>query len=150
MKSGWTSSLSDSVIDTNNLGFCDKNFNLFLLLFLIWWKGRMMSYSLLFNYYLQKSWIYNNTLPMRNIFRISSIQRINSGRGGIRTHDLILKRDLLYQLSYTPIRCLQNRSSSHTLLEETAPYIAFSLENSSLFLQLSDNLSWGKDIFFCS
>ena len=24
------------------------------------------------------------------------------GRGGIRTHDLILKRDLLYQLSYTP------------------------------------------------
>ena len=50
MKSGWTSSLSDSVIDTNNLGFCDKNFNLFLFLFLIWWKGRMMSYSLLFNY----------------------------------------------------------------------------------------------------
>ena len=29
MKSGWTSSLSDSVIDTNDLGFCDKNFNLF-------------------------------------------------------------------------------------------------------------------------
>ena len=25
------------------------------------------------------------------------------GRGGIRTHDLILKRDLLYQLSYTPL-----------------------------------------------
>ena len=87
---------------------------------------------------------------MRNIFGISFIQSFNSGRGGIRTHDLILKRDLLYRLSYTPIRCLQNRSSSHTLLEETAPYIAFSLENSSLFLQLSDNLSWGKDIFFFS
>ena len=87
---------------------------------------------------------------MRNVFRISSIQSFNSGRGGIRTHDLILKRDLLYQLSYTPIHRLQNRSLDLIPLEETAPYIAFSLENSSLFLQLSDNLSWGKDTFFCS
>ena len=122
----------------------------FLHLFLIWSKDRMMSYSLLLNFCCKKAEYTINTQPMRNIFRISSIQSFNSGRGGIRTHDLILKRDLLYRLSYTPIRCLQNRPSSHTLLEETSPCIAFCLENSSLFLQLSDNLSWGKDIFFCS
>lgn len=33
MKSGWTSSLSDSVIDTNNLGFCDKKLLIFASLF---------------------------------------------------------------------------------------------------------------------
>lgn len=33
MKSGWTSSLSDSVIDTNNLGFCDKKLPIFASLF---------------------------------------------------------------------------------------------------------------------
>lgn len=33
MKSGWTSSLFDSVIDTNNLGFCDKKLPIFAFLF---------------------------------------------------------------------------------------------------------------------
>ena len=40
---------------------------------------------------------------MRRCFSIFAILSIKYGRGGIRTHDLILKRDLLYQLSYTPI-----------------------------------------------
>lgn len=33
MKSGWTSSLFDSVIDTNNVGFCDKKLPIFASLF---------------------------------------------------------------------------------------------------------------------
>ena len=35
-------------------------------------------------------------------FRVANFHLIWIGRGGIRTHDLILKRDLLYRLSYTP------------------------------------------------
>ena len=35
-------------------------------------------------------------------FRVANFHLIWFGRGGIRTHDLILKRDLLYRLSYTP------------------------------------------------
>lgn len=40
---------------------------------------------------------------LRRCFSIFAILSTKYGRGGIRTHDLILKRDLLYQLSYTPI-----------------------------------------------
>ena len=64
---------------------------------------------------------------MRNIFRISSIQSFNSGRGGIRTHDLILKRDLLYQLSYTPI------SETRIPIKIASVIILVFLKNSSEF-----------------
>gem|GEM_PF-2801597 len=40
---------------------------------------------------------------LKRCLSIFAILSTKYGRGGIRTHDLILKRDLLYQLSYTPI-----------------------------------------------
>ena len=64
---------------------------------------------------------------MRRCPSIFAILSTKYGRGGIRTHDLILKRDLLYQLSYTPI------SKIFILIKIASAIILVFLKNSSEF-----------------
>ena len=64
---------------------------------------------------------------LRRCFSIFAILSTKYGRGGIRTHDLILKRDLLYQLSYTPI------SEITILIKIASAIILVFLKNSSEF-----------------
>ena len=47
------------------------------------------------------------SLKCSNETYISMTNTHKHGRGGIRTHDLILKRDLLYRLSYTPMNAIK-------------------------------------------
>ena len=64
---------------------------------------------------------------LRRCFNIFAILSTKYGRGGIRTHDLILKRDLLYQLSYTPI------SETRIPIKIASVIILVFLKNSSEF-----------------
>ena len=64
---------------------------------------------------------------LRRCFSIFAILSTKYGRGGIRTHDLILKRDLLYQLSYTPI------SETRIPINIASVIILVFLKNSSEF-----------------